>query len=217
VNLLNQSFSILTKFDKNILKTIESIGRICYKSENKITEDSDIAFAKKIIKNGHESVIEHISVTVKFICDRGISHELVRHRLSSFSQESTRYVDYLKGGLAFIIPLWINIKPGKYGSMEDVYESNGSHIGEDVHEWLSHLFEVESSYESLREQKWSPQEARSILPNCLKTELFMTANLREWRHVIKMRTAKGAHPQVVELITSLHNELKSKIPILFDF
>ena len=82
---------------------------------------------------------------------------------------------------------------------------------------MSHLFEVEESYESLREQKWSPQEARSILPNCLKTELFMTANLREWRHVIKMRTAKGAHPQVVELITSLHNELKSKIPILFDF
>jgi len=217
VNLINQSFSILTKIDKNILKTIESIGRICYKSENKITEDSDIAFAEKIIKNGHESVIEHISVTVKFICDRGISHELVRHRLSSFSQESTRYVDYMKGGLTFIIPPWIHIKPGKYGSMEDVYESNGSHIGEDVHEWLSHLFEVEESYESLREQKWSPQEARSILPNCLKTELFMTANLREWRHVIKMRTAKGAHPQVVELITSLHNELKSKIPILFDF
>ena len=90
MNLINQSFSILTKIDKNILKTIESIGRICYKSENKITEDSDIAFAEKIIKNGHESVIEHISVTVKFICDRGISHELVRHRLSSFSQESTR-------------------------------------------------------------------------------------------------------------------------------
>jgi thymidylate synthase (FAD) len=214
VELIYPSYEILSRIDGETLSFIESIGRVCYKSEHKIREGSDRAFAQKLLLSGHESVIEHVSLSVRFIIDRGISHELVRHRMASFSQESTRYVSY-KHGCVFIIPPWINVAPGVYKSPKDIYLQN-LNLSDINFQWVAHLFIVEEMYKTLIEEKWSPQEARSVLPNCLKTELIMTANLREWRHIIKMRTAKGAHPQVIEIVKSLHHELREKIPVIFD-
>lgn len=185
-----------------ILKKIEQCGRVCYKSEDKITEDSCIKFVENIIKRGHESVLEHASVTVKFICDRGVSHEIVRHRIASYSQESTRYCNYSKEQFGKDITV---IKPCffDYGSKEYT-------------EWYVSLCQAEHSYFSLLESGASPQEARSVLPNSLKTEVVMTANLREWRHFFKLRTAKAAHPQMRQITIPLLADFKKLIPVVFD-
>lgn len=183
-----------------ILKHIEKAGRTCYKSENKISDESAKSFVKGIIKSGHESVIEHFSITVRFICDRGVSHELVRHRLASFSQESTRYVNYEKANEITIIKpcFWTDKKSDLYGH------------------WLYSMEHAEKEYLYLIQHGATPQEARSVLPNSLKTEIVVTANLREWRTILKQRTAKAAHPQIREIMIPLLNELKERLPVIFD-
>ena len=192
----------------NSLLLIEKCGRLCYKSEDKITEFSAPEFAKMILKRGHESVIEHASATVKFICDRGVSHEIVRHRLASYSQESTRYCDY-NGNITFIIPTWCSdILEGFYVGLEQY--SKQSEI------WISAMYNSEQRYNQLRETGWRPEQARSVLPNSLKTEIVMTANLREWRHLFKLRTSTAAHPQMKELAIPLLEEFKKLIPVIFD-
>ena len=171
---------------------------MCYKSEDKITENSAREFVKRIIKSGHESVLEHFSFSVRFITDRGISHEIVRHRLASYSQESTRYCNYNNKGLEFVLPVQI-----EYGSAEyNTWESTISHAGE------NYKFMVGSGI--------TPQTARSVLPNSLKTELIMTANLREWRHFLRLRASKAAHPDLRVLAFALLSELMIIIPDLFD-
>ena len=214
--LVKPSHKILTDIDGlDILRKIESAGRTCYKSENKITEDSAKKFVASIIKNGHHSVIEHESISVRFICDRGVTHEIVRHRLAAYSQESTRYCDY--GGkyacpeVTFIIPPWIDITPGHYGTKDSVPMGKNS-----SHYWAWAMLDAERYYATLRQHDWSPQQARAVLPNSLKTEIVMSANLREWRHVLKLRTSRAAHPQMRELMSPLLAELKAKIPIIFD-
>ena len=192
------------------LKMIEAAGRTCYKSEGKITEGSAEKFVKMIIKRGHLSVIEHPYMSVKFICDRGVTHEIVRHRLAAYSQESTRYCNY-KGGVTFIIPSWINIKEGEY----DFLSEDPRH-GKAAWVWYKSMLERERDYKDLLELGWSPQQARSVLPNSLKTEIIMTANLREWMHVFKLRTSKTAHPQMRELMRPLLEEAKKRVPIIFD-
>lgn len=195
----------------NPLQLIEETGRTCYKSEDKITSESAKPFVEMILKRGHESVIEHASATVRFVVDRGVSHEIVRHRLASYSQESTRYCDYNKGHVTFIIPPWCtDVREGEWG---DFYE--GLTLESDI--WLKAIYHSEMFYKRLREEKgWKPEQARSVLPNSLKTEIVMTANLRQWRLVFKQRTAMAAHPSMREVIIPLLKEFQKIVPIIFD-
>lgn len=203
MKIIEPGFEILDLFDGNeLLKKIERIGRVCYKSEIGITNDSAIKFVKNIVKNGHESVIEHEKITVKIICDRGVSHELVRHRIASYSQESTRYCNYYadKFGneLTFIKPYFWNEDIEKYII------------------WENTMFYIEKAYMQLIEVGAKPQEARSILPNSLKTEIIVTMNLREWRHFFKLRADKAAHPQMRQIALPLLKKFQEDIPVVFD-
>lgn len=192
------------------LSLIEQAGRTCYKSEEKMTSESAPVFATMILKRGHESVLEHAVATVRFICDRGVSHEIVRHRLASYSQESTRYCDYEGGHVAFVIPPWVDVEPGEY--------DRGRYAGAATvdNEWFNAMKDAEDSYRALRAGGWRPEQARSVLPNSLKTEIVMTANLREWRHFFNLRTAPAAHPQMREVATPLLVEMAARVPVLFD-
>lgn len=189
-----------------LLKKIEKAGRICYKSEEKITLDSAKKFVKKLIETGHESVIEHEKITVRVICDRGVTHEIVRHRMASYSQESTRYCNYSKSKFGNEITV---IEPcfWKSGNAEDM---------EKYEVWRKLMGESEKTYIKLIELGATPQEARSVLPNSLKTEIIMTMNLREWRHFFKLRTSNAAHPQMREIACPLLDEFKKQIPVIFD-
>lgn len=203
MKIINPRVEVLDDVNgKEMLKRIERIGRVCYKSEDKITEESSIAFVTNILKSGHESVIEHEKVSVRVICDRGVSHEIVRHRLASYSQESTRYCNYSKdkfgGELTFI-------KPCFWDEGSDEYEI-----------WKNNMATVEDTYNSLIAIGAKPQEARSVLPNSLKTEIVMTMNLREWRLFFKLRTSEKAHPQMREVACVILDEFKRTIPVIFD-
>jgi len=192
------------------LQLIERSGRTCYKSEEKITNDSAPTFAAMILKRGHESVLEHASATVRFICDRGVSHEIVRHRLASYSQESTRYCNY-SGGVAFVIPPWVDVEPGEYQTDAILFgEAKGTIT------WVRSMMSAEGDYLRLRELGWTPERARSVLPNSLKTEIVMTANFREWRHFFTLRTAPAAHPQMREIAVPLLVKFQKQIPIIFE-
>ena len=187
---------------EDMLRRVERIGRVCYKSEDRIQEGSAEAFIRGILRRGHESVIEHGSITVKFICDRGVTHEIVRHRIASYSQESTRYCNYAqeKFGreLTFIRPCFWQEEPEKYQI------------------WQETMAEIERNYFRLLDLGAAPQEARSILPNSLKTELAVTMNLREWRHFFRLRTDAASHPQMRETACALLEDFRARVPILFD-
>jgi thymidylate synthase (FAD) len=197
VQIVNQSYEILTPINEgDICKLIEGCGRVSYKSEGRITKDSYTEFINKIISNGHHSVLEHFNISVRFITNRAISHEIVRHRLCSFTQESTRYVNYKNKGMVVIQPLFVPLT-------------------EEYSLWYNAIVECEKTYNRLLELGATPQEARGVLPNDLKTEIIVTANIREWRHILKLRTAKGAHPQMIALMKPLLFEFKSKLGLLF--
>jgi thymidylate synthase (FAD) len=205
---------------RDALELIERAGRTCYKSEDKINplQYTCIKFVQQLNNLGHESVIEHSAMTVKFICDRGVSHELVRHRLCAFSQESTRYCNY-KGGVTFVIPPWISIPEGEYSYrfVEGLCFFEPPSIIDIGDEWASSMAYSEQAYTTLvLEDGWTPQQARSVLPNSLKTEIVVTANFREWRHIFKLRCAPPAHPQMREIMTPLHKKCKELVPIIFD-
>ena len=185
-----------------ILKRLEQCGRVCYKSEAKITDTSAPAFVAGIIKRGHEAVLEHCSFTVKFICDRGVSHEIVRHRMASYCQESTRYCNYSKDGFGAEITV---IRPAFLVEGTKAFAC-----------WRGACETAERSYFSLLEWGCSPQEARSVLPNSLKTEVVMTANIREWRHFLKLRCSPAAHPQMREVALILLEKVHDLIPVCFD-
>ena len=203
MKIVNPHFEILGQVDgQAILQHIERCGRVCYKSEDKITETSAQTFVGNIIKRGHEAVLEHASVTVKFVVDRGVSHEIVRHRLAAYCQESTRYCNYSKDGFGGEITV---IKPH--------YLDAGTRA---VACWRGACETAESAYFSLLEWGGSPQEARAVLPNSLKTEVVMTANLREWRHFFTLRTAPAAHPQMREVAIPLLCRMQELIPVVFD-
>lgn len=207
MKIIEPSYKILTEISEGGIKElqhIEKIGRICYKSEDKITEDGESAkkFVKMLIDRGHEAMIEHSSLSVKFIVDRGVSHELVRHRIASFAQESTRYCNYSKdkfdNGITFIKPFFFEEGTQNYN------------------EWVYAMGISEKSYLQMLKDGATPQEARSVLPNSTKTEITITANYREWRNFFKLRTAKAAHPSMREVTIPLLKELKTKLPIIFD-
>lgn len=185
-----------------LLSLIELAGRTCYKSESKITEDSAEKFVRNILKRGHEAVIEHGSVTVRFTCDRGVSHEIVRHRLASYCQESTRYCNYSKDGFGGEITV---IEPSWCSEGDPAYEV-----------WKKACQRAELAYFDLMSIGCSPQESRSVLPNSLKTEVVMTANMREWRHFLRLRTASVAHPDMREVAKMLLTEMKNRYPVFFE-
>lgn len=199
-------YEILTPINGvKILEQIERIARTCYKSEEKIQTDSAIKMVSGLINRGHEAMLEHFACTVKFTVDRGISHELVRHRMASFAQESTRYCNYstdkFGSEITFIKPFFLEENTNAYFVWEQACRT------------------AEGCYFDLLDWGCTPQEARSVLPNSLKTEICMTANLREWRHFFKLRAADetgSAHPQMKEVTVPLLKELKALIPIVFD-
>lgn len=203
MKVIEPCIEILSEIDgENILKQLERIGRVCYKSEERITETSAREFIGRILASGHESVIEHESVSVRIICDRGVSHEIVRHRIASYSQESTRYCNYSKEKFGKELTF---IKPCFWEESSELYEI-----------WLKHMQQAEDSYNMMIEHGALPQEARSVLPNSLKTEIVVTMNLREWRHFFRLRTSERAHPQMREVALKIFEELKRKIPVIFD-
>ena len=203
MRIVPSSYEILTPINgKEILQHIERCGRTCYQSFEKTGEDTYLRFAKHIVSRHHESVIEHFSISVKFIIDRGISHELVRHRLAAFSQESTRYCCYSKDKFSGEISV---IKP-------ILLEENTESF--DI--WKKAMQDAEKAYLSLIEKGITAENARSVLPTCLKTEIVVTANLREWRHIFKMRCSPAAHPDIRFIMRQLRDEFKEKIPVLFD-
>jgi thymidylate synthase (FAD) len=191
-------------------RLIEKAGRTCYKSDARINVDSAKKFIQARISDGHESVLEHSAMMVRFIIDRGVSHELVRHRLAAFSQESTRYCNY-KGGVTFIIPPWVKIAPGEYSFEIPLI---GEEPAEDI--WFKSMLSAEVDYIDLLKLGWTPQQARSVLPNSLKTEIVVTANFREWRHIFRLRCSGAAHPQMREIMIPLRTKAQTLIPGLFE-
>ena len=203
MRIIEPSFTIHGDVDGDaILRNIEKFSRVCYKSENLINIDSAKGFVAKILQSGHESVIEHEKISVTIICDRGVTHEIVRHRIASYSQESTRYCNYAKNKFGNEITV---IRPYFWKSDSEAYKI-----------WHSTMVEIEKAYLKLIEIGTSPQEARSILPNSLKTEIVVTMNLREWRHFFKLRTASAAHPQMRQISVPMLKRFKELISVVFD-
>lgn len=211
MNIIKPSFEIVSYISEGgikELKHIERMGRISYKSEDKITEDGESAkkFIGKLIANGHESVLEHSSLSVIFITDRAVTHELVRHRLASFTQESQRYCNYSKdkfdNEVTFVEPWWM--------SDSDSIDSDAAYP------WIIAMNTAEKEYFELLDVGMAPQDARAVLPNSTKTEIGVTANYREWRHILKLRCSNAAHPDIRRLMRRLTIELKMRIPVVFD-
>ena len=206
MRVINAGYEIISELNgAEILKHIERCARVCYKSEDRITDGSAEKMVAALIRSGHEAMLEHYSFTVKFICDRGVSHELVRHRIASFAQESSRYCCYAKDKfgkeLTFINPCFWEPDSDNYAR------------------WFHEMDEAEKTYLAMIESGATPEQARDILPTSIKTEIVMTANLREFRHFFKLR-AEGVtgkpHPQMLEITIPLLKEIKQKIPVVFD-
>lgn len=203
MKIIPASFEIMENPSTDILlRNIEMYGRVCYKSENGITSDSAESFIRRIINSGHESVIEHEKITVKIICDRGVTHEIVRHRIASYSQESTRYCNYAKDKFGNELTF---IKPCFWKENESAYDI-----------WCEQMQSIENAYLHLIELGTPPEQARSILPNSLKTEIVVTMNLREWRHFFKLRTSTRAHPQMREISIPMFEKMRTILPPVFD-
>jgi thymidylate synthase (FAD) len=206
---IKPSIEILTETDyATMLKKIERAGRVCYKSEDRIGEDTAEGFIRGILKRGHESVIEHESITVRVVCDRGVSHELVRHRLASYSQESTRYCNYAADKFDRQITC---IDPATaFGYCDcDVNDRQKRDI------WRQAMEDAERAYFDLLKAGARPEEARGVLPNALKTEIVVTMDLREWRHFLRLRTSRAAHPQMAEVANLILDEFQQRYPVFF--
>ena len=201
MKIVNQGVEVISSCDqKEALRVIERAGRVCYKSEDKIKDGSAEKLVRKLLESGHESVIEHYNVTMKFTTDRGVSHELVRHRLASYSQVSTRYCNYAKD---------------KFGGEISVIKPEFSdEISEGI--WRRSVKNAEAAYMDLIKNGIAPELARSVLPTCLATEIVVTANVREWRHIIKLRTSERAHPQIRELMGMALEVFRNRLPIFFE-
>ena len=208
MKIVEPKYEILTDISDGGIKEfqqIERVARVCYKSEDKIVPDG--SSAKKLVgflvKQGHEAMLEHSQLSVLFTCDRGVANELVRHRIASFAQESTRYCNYSKD---------------KFGSEIQVIMPTFIKNADEPTRiaWTESMYAIEKQYMQLLEHGFRPEQARCVLPLCLKTEIVVTANLREWRNIFKLRTPVAAHPQMRELMCPLLKELQKKIPVIFD-
>lgn len=206
MRVVNAGYQILDDLDGDaILKKIERVARVCYKSEDKAGDGTAEKLVRSLIKSKHEAMLEHFSFSVLFTVDRGVSHELVRHRVASFAQESTRYCNYSKGDFGAEITV---IKPLYLDEGMVAYTN-----------WEISCKEAERAYFQMLEFGLMPQEARAVLPNSLKTEIVVTANLREWRHILALRavgTTGNPHPQMREVMIPLLKELRERVPVIFD-
>lgn len=209
----NAGYEILDPLNgEEILKKIEKVARVCYKSEDKIGEGTAEKMVRALIKRNHTAMLEHFSFSVKFIVDRGVSHEIVRHRVASFAQESTRYCNYgTKGGeITVIMPNYLKLGKAKVVTKD---------WSERYRAWVDACEDTEKRYLKMLENGATPEEARAVLPTSLKTEIVMTANLREWRHFFSLRACGATgkpHPQMLEVAVPLLKELKQLIPVVFD-
>ena len=197
IEIVDPQVIIQDRLDSRILKNLERYGRICYKSEGRTTEDSAARFIQNILESGHESVIEHEKITVIFVTNRGITHEIVRHRIASYSQESTRYCNY-RGKLAFIRPFYFSAEAKAYAV------------------WKSAMENAAHAYLQLLDMGARPEQARGVLPNDLKAEIVVTYNLREWRHFFKLRCSRAAHPQIRQIAIPVLLEFRRTLPVIFD-
>ncbi|ABI69644.1 FAD-dependent thymidylate synthase [Syntrophomonas wolfei] len=192
------------ELDIGKMEKLERYARVCYKSEDKMDTTTGQAgsFLKGLMKRGHESIIEHEKITVLFIIDRGISHEIVRHRIAAYSQESTRYCNYSRDRFGQEITL---IEPFFFLNDQKAYEL-----------WYHSCMLAEKNYMALLAAGRSAQEARSILPNSLKTEIVVSYNIREWRHFFRLRCDMAAHPQMRQVAIPLLLLFRERFPFLFE-
>lgn len=196
-----------------IMKNIERACRTCYRSENSITDTSYKNLLKNCINRGHESVLEHEKVTVRMICDIGVYKDLTRHRFGSFSIESTRYCAYDKdkfgGELVLIQPLFFSPLPE-----DKIFPDTKEEMI--TIDWFESMYAVENSYLSMRSAGATPDECRMILPHSTAAEVTMTANIREWKHILELRANSHAHPSVQQLMIPLLLNFKENMPEIFD-
>jgi thymidylate synthase (FAD) len=193
MKIIEQKVKMLNRVNGvEILKRLEFIGRNCYNSYDKITDDSYEDFIKKLISKGHDGILEHVSITFAWRISRAVMAEITRHRISSFSVQSQRYVKY--NNLHFI-------KPVDYEIDEDMYE---------------HLLDVEENYKKLIKEGKTPQQARDILPNMVATNILFTMNLRELRHMLKLRCHVSSLPLMRDIAIKTLRQLHVAIPIVFD-
>lgn len=200
---------------ENVLETIEKVARTCYKSEDKIGPGSAEKLVSKLKKLNHGAMFEFKDVIVKCYTNRGVSHELVRQRIASYAQESTRYVNYGNKPIQFIKPVWIDQEDicGHYTGNECLAETEKARVN---NFWLQSCYNSAKDYNALLNEGWQPQEARDVLNNALKTEINIKTNIREWMHIFELRCAKGAHPQMRALMLGLLKDFHANIPVLFD-
>lgn len=218
MKLIKPKVEVLDRFKRQqVIGRIATVARTCYKSEDLRTADKDVSLVKRLIESKHEAMLEFIDITVKFTCDRGVSHELVRHRLASFAQESTRYCNYSKdkfgNELTFIIPSWLNWNEQTIHD-GDFEKSGSGSIDSQI--FIHSLLKAENDYMSLIREGWTAQQARMILPMSIKTEINMKCNLREWRHFLNLRCSQAAHPDIRVLALDLLKQFHDRIPIIFD-
>lgn len=193
---------------ENPLQLIELAGRTSYQSRDKITHESSSKFVEMLRKRGHESVLEHSCLTVEFNnVSRAFTHELVRHRLASFTQESTRYVD--ESDFKVVIPP----AQDKNEKLVELDLPDGMKIKVSFQEWMDLN---EKMYRGLRKAGWKAEDARQVLPTGIKSQIVVTANFREWRHIFKLRTKPDAHWEIRQVMKNLLEDTRKKIPIIFD-
>ena len=210
MQVIKSNVEILTPITNDLLKMIEIAGRTCYKSEDLITEDSAEGFVSRMIERNHGAMLEHAHVSLRITCDRGVTHEIVRHRLASYAQESTRYCNYAKekfgNQITYIDPVpGFTIENRAYSveQMEAI-----------MAEWIAACEDAERHYLRLIELGCSPQMARGVLNNATKTEIVVTMNMREWRHFIGLRTSAAAHPQMREIAQEVLRIFREKLPVI---
>jgi thymidylate synthase (FAD) len=199
MRVIQPSYELLTPITREeLLKHLEKCGRTCYKSEDKITDESAPKFIKMLRDRGHHAMLEFFDIQVRFIHNRGFTHEMVRHRLCSYAQESTRYCNYA-GGLTVIEPWWKNEK-----SIEAYLI------------WEKQMKNCENSYQTLTEMySLSPQAARGVLPIDVKTEIVVKANLREWMHIFSLRCSSAAHPDMQRVMKPLQELFQIFLPEIY--
>lgn len=228
MKLIKPKVEVLDKINGNdIINRIATVARTCYKSEDLSTPEKDLALVKRLIESKHEAMIEFVDITVKFTTSIGITREIIRHRLASFANESTRYCDYSKdkfnNEITFIIPSYLDIPEGNYSYWDrDWVDVDKMKIQlpadnrDAISTWLFSLNHAETSYRILKNQNWKAEQAREVLPMCTKSEINMKANIREWRHFLKLRCSSAAHPDIRVLALDLLKQLHEQIPVIFD-
>ena len=210
MQVIKSNVEIITPITNDLLKLIEIAGRTCYKSEDRITDDSAEGFVQRMIKSNHGAMLEHAHVSLRITCDRGVTHEIVRHRVASYAQESTRYCNYSQDKFGNQIT-YIDPVPGftienKAYSVEQLEAI--------MAEWIAACEDAERHYLRLIELGCSPQMARGVLNNATKTEIVVTMNIREWRYFISLRHSAAAHPQMREVADEVLRIFHEELPIV---